>query len=281
MCFGRPVTSALTPFLASSAANVRPMPMIAASRSVRFSCRAADDARVGVGFEIAKCEVLEFPFQLPDTEPVRERRVDLADLDREGAALRGRATSPPQAIELFGDPDSTSRTSDTTARSILRSASDWRSPGLRRAASPAAAKSGRAVSRPSRVCLGLPRASMQVLRVPTSTVAHERIKFCGRDQRARQSELLQGQGNRLAFGLWPRPARRRQRRDEVSRGGDDVRPIAAYLWIFLLCRNHLPSFRGCAEFRLPLSYARLRNSIIHGRHGWARATGLAAMNEPD
>ncbi|HWM29785.1 MAG TPA: hypothetical protein VNQ14_15095, partial [Woeseiaceae bacterium] len=72
------------------------------------------------------------------------------------------------------------------------------------------------------------------------------------------------------------------RRDEVSRGGDDVRPIAAYLWILLLCRNHLPNFRGCAEFRLPLSYARLRNSIIHERHGWVtgRATDLAAMNEP-
>ena len=47
----------------------------------------ARDALVGVGFELAEREVLQFPLQLPDAEPVGERRVDVARQPRQRAAL--------------------------------------------------------------------------------------------------------------------------------------------------------------------------------------------------
>ncbi len=43
--------------------------------------------RVGIGFEIAKRQVLEFPFELPNAEPVREWCVYLLGLGGECAFL--------------------------------------------------------------------------------------------------------------------------------------------------------------------------------------------------
>src|SRR5690606_8192488 len=48
------------------------------------------DAPIVVRLEVSEREVLELPLELPDPEPARERRVDLARLERETLALVGR-----------------------------------------------------------------------------------------------------------------------------------------------------------------------------------------------
>ena len=46
-----------------------------------------DDVLVGLGFEVAEGQVFQLPFDLPDAEPVRERRVDFERLARYLPAL--------------------------------------------------------------------------------------------------------------------------------------------------------------------------------------------------
>ncbi len=45
------------------------------------------DIRVDIGLRVAKCEIFEFPLELPDAQPVRECRVDLARFGRHGPLL--------------------------------------------------------------------------------------------------------------------------------------------------------------------------------------------------
>ena len=86
MCFGRPATSARDACAASAsrerARRLRDVALAAAALLVE----QARDALVGVGLEVAERQVLELPFQLPDAEPVGERRVDVA---RRAAPARG------------------------------------------------------------------------------------------------------------------------------------------------------------------------------------------------
>ena len=89
--------------------DVRARQLLAQARDhlvdVKFTVAAlfvkqAGNAPVGVGFEDAQCQILEFPLELPCAEPVRERREDvereprriaaqlrIAALDREAQAL--------------------------------------------------------------------------------------------------------------------------------------------------------------------------------------------------
>src|SRR5690606_21196724 len=65
----------------------------------------ARDAMVALGLEIAEREILELPLELPDAEPVRERRIHLARLERETFALLGRsALHLAHPRELRGEP---------------------------------------------------------------------------------------------------------------------------------------------------------------------------------
>ncbi len=78
--------------------------VLLALRAARLECRG--DALVIEGLQVAEREVLELPFDLPNAEPVGERRVDLACLDRKfalhgfDAALRG-----PHFLQLFRELD--------------------------------------------------------------------------------------------------------------------------------------------------------------------------------
>ena len=59
------------------------------------------DALVVLGLQVAEREVLELPLELPDAEPVRERREHLTCLEGEAAHLGlGQVTGAPQVVEL-------------------------------------------------------------------------------------------------------------------------------------------------------------------------------------
>ena len=75
--------------------------------------------------QIAERQVLQFPFHLPDAEPVGERRVDFARLDRELALERRIQRTWRERIfcSCSARRTTTRRTSPITASSILRSAS--------------------------------------------------------------------------------------------------------------------------------------------------------------
>jgi hypothetical protein len=65
----------------------------------------AGDAVVGIGFEIAEGQVLEFPLEAPYAEAVRERSQDLARFDGELQSLRRRQLAcVAQSHQLLGQP---------------------------------------------------------------------------------------------------------------------------------------------------------------------------------
>ena len=89
MCFGRPATSARSDCAASASPSMRDDLCDVALAAAALVVEQARDALVGIRFEVAEREVLEFPFQLPDAEPVGERRVDVARELRQRDALFG------------------------------------------------------------------------------------------------------------------------------------------------------------------------------------------------
>ncbi len=70
--------------------------------AARFQRRG--DAPVFLGLQVAERQILEFPLQLPDAEPIGERGVDLARLDRELALGRGVvALRGAHLLQLLGE----------------------------------------------------------------------------------------------------------------------------------------------------------------------------------
>ena len=83
--------------IAERARDLRDVALAAAALVVE----QARDALVGIRFEMAEREVLEFPFQLPDAEPVGERRVDVArELRQRDALFGGQLRSMAHARQL-------------------------------------------------------------------------------------------------------------------------------------------------------------------------------------
>ena len=61
----------------------------------------AGDAVIGLGLEVAERQVLEFPLEAPGAEPVGERRVDLARLQRDAPpSVRIELACVPQPRQL-------------------------------------------------------------------------------------------------------------------------------------------------------------------------------------
>ena len=127
MCFGRPVTSARMPARASSRCSRRDDAPRCSARGRAGARRAASRSLVGVGLEHAQREVLELPLELPDAEPVGERREEIERLARRAlprlvtsARLPSGSAAPAvRSASLI----STTRMSSTIASSILRSRS--------------------------------------------------------------------------------------------------------------------------------------------------------------
>ena len=79
MCLERPAISAAMPALASAARSV----FCARDETLAVGTAVVEQARdalVGFRLQMAEGEIFQFPLQLPDAEPVRQRRVDV---DRE------------------------------------------------------------------------------------------------------------------------------------------------------------------------------------------------------
>ena len=80
-------------------------------RDVALAVRApfvqlAGDEHVAVRLEVAKGQVLQFPLELPDTEPAGQRRVHLAGLAGQALArILGEVARFAQVMELLGEPD--------------------------------------------------------------------------------------------------------------------------------------------------------------------------------
>ena len=83
------------------------------------------DALVELGLEEAERQVLELPLELPDAEPVGERRVDVERLARVGTRSSVRRSSQNQrsVCVRLARRISTTRTSSTMPSTILRSTS--------------------------------------------------------------------------------------------------------------------------------------------------------------
>ena len=106
MCLGRPLTSAATPAAASSRLQRREhvLDVVLAVEPALVEHRG--DRLVCVGFERAQAQVLELPLQLPDAEPVGERREQVEHLARDLRPQRRVAGHQrAQRLRAFGELD--------------------------------------------------------------------------------------------------------------------------------------------------------------------------------
>ena len=106
MCFGRPVTSAAIPAAAISRFNVAIASAMNPSRSGAPLVELARDPLVELGLEEPEREVLELPLELPDAEPVGERRVDVERFPRDRPAeIVGRLAEKAQRLGTAREAD--------------------------------------------------------------------------------------------------------------------------------------------------------------------------------
>ncbi len=74
--------------------------------SVRaFLIQRGGDQAVLVGLDVAESEILDFPFELPDPQPIGKRREDRARLDRKPLPfIVGKLPRVAQAHKLLREP---------------------------------------------------------------------------------------------------------------------------------------------------------------------------------
>ena len=138
--------------------------------------------------EPAERQVLELPFQLPDSEPVRERRIDLARLPRE--------VQPGGVVEIARVPHAAQLVREAHENQARVGDDGEQHPAERVRLAARQAAAGRRQG---------PRANLaetpEPFREDRRNLAHARDRLGAREVAARKERLDQGAGNDVALGV--------------------------------------------------------------------------------
>ena len=205
MCFGRPVTSAVNAgFFSSRAERAMAFAMILLALDALL-VEHLRDLLVQLGLEVAERQVLQLPLELPDAEPVGERRVDVersrarrpsfprtgssrtsaasACARRGGSAPRG-CPRPCRAPSCAGSRSARRRARRASARAAGRAST------RRRRARRPPRRSARPGARAASAGTSAPRTAAPAARAAASIRARE---VGGQAERVRQHRLAGGE----------------------------------------------------------------------------------------
>ncbi len=220
------------------------------------------DALVVVRLEVAEREVLEFPLQLPDAEPVGERREHLAGLQRRGALRRGGRARGAQACELDGDArDDQPRVADDRQQHLAQRLGLRLPAAAGEAPADAACRTRRGAAVPRRTLRGSASEQWALSSVSAQASPAQRLeRQCRRGRAIAPITIARfGAGRRRSSAAsTPRSQRRRARQQRLRSARDSARA-----WF------HGMRARGaCARWGFRLSYVRPFRAVQSAANSW-------------
>ncbi len=222
-----------------------------------FLPQCAGDRFIGFGIGEAEGEVFQLPFQLPDAQAIRQRRIDFTGFHGQGhSVLRRCLFGVPQPVDLFADPgDDESGIGNHGQQHLAQSLGLLcgqrfaRAPVCRQREAPELHESLDQFGE-----LGVPGA----LQRPgvEQALAGTGIEPDGRRENRWQLERFEDRANRLSLATQRVAARFTVESIEDFPGARDDRGVpAAGFPGFVFEYRHLPWIRRCAAYGEPLSYA--------------------------